>query len=148
MKRFPWSLRFSIPVTLLIFGTVLGLVSIQRETSQAFQRVEEDVSRNARFAGDQISSMLEYLYRRGDTEQAEAAISNMRSDPNLKASLLYDENNWVLLSTRYELRNRWINITPAANYKAAFDQVREKMAGQVWISPDKQHVWAMYPVPL
>ncbi|HEY9750514.1 MAG TPA: response regulator, partial [Allocoleopsis sp.] len=139
---------FSIPVTLLIFGTVLGLVSIQRETSQAFQRVEEDVSRNARFAGDQISSMLEYLYRRGDTEQAEAAISNLRSDPNLKASLLYDENNWVLLSTRYELRNRWINITPAANYKAAFDQVREKMAGQVWISPDKQHVWAMYPVPL
>lgn len=148
MKRLPWPLRFSIPVSLLIFGTALGLVSIHRETSQSFQRVEQDVSSNARFAGDQISGMLEYLYRRGDTEQAESAISSMRSDANLKVSLLYDENNWVLLSTRYELRNRWINATPAADYIPAFAQVREKMAGRVWLSSDKQHVWAMYPVPL
>ncbi|MGD2181727.1 ATP-binding protein [Lusitaniella coriacea] len=148
MKQFPFSLKFSIPAILLIFGTVLVGAIVQRETVQSFRRVEKDVSDNARFAGDRLSGMLEYLYRRGDVEQAEVAISKMRNDVNLRLSVLYDEKNRVLLATRYELRDRALQNTPAANRELTFTQVRETLSGQILLSEDKQKIWAIYPVPL
>ncbi|MDJ0520174.1 MAG: ATP-binding protein [Trichodesmium sp. MO_231.B1] len=148
MKQFPFSLRFSIPAILLIFGTILVGRNIQQETSNSFQRVEENVSGNARFAGEQISGMLEYLYRRGNIEQAEIAISKMQTDVNLSLALLYDRENRVLLATQYELRNRSLQQTPAAKNEGAFTQVRENLSGQIILSEDKQKIWAIYPVPL
>ncbi|NES03653.1 MAG: HAMP domain-containing protein [Okeania sp. SIO2F4] len=148
MKQFPFSLRFSIPAILLISSTILGGINIQQETSNSFQRVEENVSGNARFAGEQISGMLEYLYRRGNIEQAEIAISKMQTDVNLSLALLYDRENRVLLATQYELRNRSLQQTPAAKNKRAFTQVRENLSGQIILSEDRQKIWAIYPVPL
>ncbi len=148
MKQFPFSLRFSIPAILLISGTILGGINIQQETSNSFQRVEENVSGNARFAGEQISGMLEYLYRRGNIEQAEIAISKMQTDVNLSLALLFDRENRVLLATQYELRNRTLKQTPAAKNESAFKQVRENLSGQIILSEDKQKIWAIYPVPL
>ncbi|MGD1701918.1 sensor histidine kinase [Dapis sp. BLCC M229] len=148
MKQFPFSLRFSIPAILLISGTILGGINIQQETSYSFQRVEEDVSGNARFAGEQISGILEYLYRRGNIEQAEIAISKMQTDVNLSLALLFDLENHVLLATQYELRNRSLKQTPAAKNKSAFRQVRENLSGQIILSEDKQKISAIYPVPL
>lgn len=148
MKAFPFSLRISIPAILLISGSLLVGLNIQRETSRSFHWAEQDVSQNARFSGSQISGMLEYLYRRGDVEQAEAAVSRMRGDANLTLSVLYDENNQVLLATHYELRDLPIEHTPAADHKLAFAQVRSAMSGQVFLSEDKTRVWAAYPVQL
>jgi PAS domain S-box-containing protein len=150
MKHFPFSLRLTIPAVLLFFGTLLGLVTTQRETSRFFQRVEEDISSNAKFSGDQMSGILEYLYRRGDVEQAEIAISTMRGNANLNLSILYSENNRVLLSTRYELRNYSIHDsdTAAVNEASLFTQVRETMAGQIVIAQSRERIWAIYPVRL
>lgn len=129
MKRFPFPLRFTIPAILLVFGTILGVSNLQREISQSFQRVEEDVRNSAKFSGNQLSSTLEYLYRRGDVEQAEVAISMIRSDANLDLSILYDENNRVLLATRYQLRNQFISGTPAASLAKELAQVRQTLTG-------------------
>jgi two-component system NtrC family sensor kinase len=148
MKQFPYPLRFSIPVILLVFSTVLGLVNLQREKAQSFQRVEEYTSSNAKFSGSQMSGMLEYLFRRGDIEQAEAAISQIQGDANLKLGVLYDENNRVLLATQFELRNRAVNETPAAHNADLFPQIREAMAGRVLASENGQRIWAIYPVLL
>ncbi len=135
-------------MALLILGTFLSLVNIQRETSRSFQRVEEAITGNAKFAGDQISGILEYLYRREDVEQAEIAISQMRSDPNLRLSLLFDENDRVLLATAYELRRQPLEVTPAAHSLRKFSEVRTTMSGQVLLSDDEQRIWAIYPVLL
>jgi HAMP domain-containing protein len=147
-QRFPFPLRFSIPAGLLILGTLLSLINIQRETARSFQRVDEAITDNAKFAGDQVSSIVEYLYRREDIEQSEIAISQMRSDPNLRLSLLFDETNRVLLATAYELREQTIEVTPAAHSLSRFSEVRATMSGQVLLSNDKQRVWAIYPVLL
>ncbi|MEB3340443.1 ATP-binding protein [Okeania sp.] len=148
MKQFPFSWRFSIPAILLISGTILVGINIQQETSNSFQRVEENVSGNARFAGEQISGMLEYLYRRGNIEQAEISISKMQTDVNLSLAILYNRENRVLLATQYQLRNRPLQETPAAKNETAFTQVRENLSGEVILSEDKQKIWAIYPVPL
>lgn len=148
MKIFPLPLRLSIPFILFTLCSVLGLISLERETSQAFDRVEQDLSNNAKFSAEQFSSTLEYLYRRGDKEQAEVAISNLRGDRNLKLSVLYDEYNCVLFATNYELRNRLLEATPAAQSKPIFTQVRQTLTGKIIISRDKQRVQAAYPVLL
>jgi len=148
MKHFPFPLKLTIPTVLLFFGTLLAVVNTQREVSQSFQRVDEDVSNNAKFSGDQVSGILEYLYRRGDVEQAEIAISTMRSNANLNLSILYNENNRVLLSTRYELRDHSISNTAAGHDATLFAQVRATMAGRIVLSQDREHIWAIYPVRL
>lgn len=148
IKQFPYPLQFSIPAILLIFSTVLGLMSIQREANQSFQRLEEYISKTAKFSGDQTSGMLEYLFRRGDREQAEIAISQMQSDTNLKLGVLFDENNRVLMATRFDLRNRAINEMPVANRADLFASVRQAMSGQVMLSNNGDRVWAIYPILL
>ncbi|MEG4320093.1 MULTISPECIES: ATP-binding protein [unclassified Microcoleus] len=149
MKRFPFSLRLSIPLILLIFGSLLGLFSFQREVDQSYRRQEENGINDLKFSANQISGMLEYLYRRGDVEQVEIAISKLGSDRNIRLALLCDENNRIILATRYELRNRPVSDTSLPNYLLAeFSQVREKMSGEVKLAENKESTWAIYPVLL
>jgi PAS domain S-box-containing protein len=148
MKRFPLPLRFSIPVILVVFGSALSLFSLKREIHLSHQRMEEGVLIDIRFAGNQIAGILEYLYRRGDVEQAEIVLSKMGSDPKLRLALLCDENNRVLLATRYELRDRAVAETSAAKNLPIFSTVRQKMTGQILFSPDRRMLQAIYPVLL
>jgi signal transduction histidine kinase len=148
MPQFPFSLRFSIPAILLILGAGLVSINIQQETAQSFHRVEEDVRSTARFTAEQMASMLEYLYRRSDEEQAEIAIGKLQRDPNLRVGLVYDHRNTVMLATQYELRSRELAETPAAPNANTFPWIRETMAGQVHLSQDGQSIWAAYPILL
>ncbi|MEG4573945.1 ATP-binding protein [Microcoleus sp. N3A4] len=149
MKRFPFPLRFSIPVILMICGSVLGVFSFQREVEQSYRRQEEYGISNLKFSANQISEMLEYLYRRGDVEEAEIAISNLGSDRNIRLALLCDENNRIILATRYELRNRPVSDTSLPNYlPAEFSKVREIMSGEVKLSQNRDSTRAIYPVLL
>ncbi|WP_293352306.1 MULTISPECIES: ATP-binding protein [unclassified Microcoleus] len=149
MKRFPFSLRLSIPLILLIFGSLLGLFSFQREVAQSYRRQEEEGINGLKFSANQLSGMLEYLYRRGDVEQVEIAISKLGSERNIRLALLCDENNRVILATRYELRNHPIGEISLPNYlPEEFFKVREKMSGEVKLAPNKESIWAIYPVLL
>ena len=148
MKRFPFPLRFSVPAILLLFGGLLGLFSFQREVSLSNLRTEENADRQVAFSGDQTAETLEYLLRKGDVEGADLVISKLGGDPNLHLALLCDENNKIILATRYELRHRSINSTIEANRLSAFAETRETISGQVLLSRDKQSIQAIYPVVL
>lgn len=148
MKRFPFPLRFSIPAILVLFSSLLGLFSFQREVSLSSLREEQQGTYELGLVGSQTSGILEYLYRRGDVEQAEILISKMGSDRKLRLVLLCDESNRVMLSTRYELRWLPVGDTPGASILPVFAQVRQKMSKQVMLSSDKQSLWGIYPVLL
>jgi two-component system, NtrC family, sensor kinase len=149
MKRFPFPLRFSIPVILMIFGSLLGLFSFQREVDRSYRRQEEEGISNLKFSANQISGMLEYLYRRGDVEEVEIAISKLGSDRHIRLVLLCDENDTIILATRYELRNQPVRNTLLPNYLLAeFSQVREIMSGKVQLAQNRESTWAIYPVLL
>ena len=146
MKRFPFPLRFSIPAIILVFGGLLGFFSFQSEVSLSNQRTEEDASYRARFSGTKTSGMLEYLFRKADTEGAELVISQIGGDPNLQLALLCDEKNKVILANRYELRNHPVIDTSAASHLLVINKVRERISGQALLSWDRQRIWAIYPV--
>ncbi|HBL10563.1 MAG TPA: hypothetical protein DD379_03975 [Cyanobacteria bacterium UBA11162] len=148
MSRFPFPLRFSIPVILLLFGSVLGLVSFQREVSRSNTRTEQEISQEAKFSASQTSGLLEYQYRHADGKGAELTISQIGTAPNIRLALLYDENNRVIFSTRFELRNRLIKDTPASNQLSLIEKVRQTRSGKIILSEDEQTLMAIYPVVL
>lgn len=145
--KFPFALRFSIPAILLLLGGTLSLFSYQREVSRADLRTEADLSLQARFTGDQSSGMIEYLFRRSDAEGAELVISKLGSDLLLKSAVLSDENNQVVLSTRYDQRRQ--PFTQVINIDLAqLNRVRQTKAGLILLSDDRQRLQAIYPVVL
>ena len=148
MHRFPFPLRFSIPAILLLFGSVLGLVSFQRGVSQSSYRTETIVSQEATFSASQTAALLEYLYRSAQGKGAALAIAQISSAPNLRFALLCDENDRVLLSTRFDLRNRLVSDILAASSLSAIRKVRQTQSNQVIFSDDRQTIRAIYPVML
>ena len=148
MHRFPFPLRFSIPAILLFFGSVLGLVSFERAVSQSSYRTETLVSEEAKFSGSQTATLLEYLYRSAQGKGADLAIAQISSAPNLRFALLCDENNRVLLSTRFDLRNRLVSDTIAASSLSAIIKVQQTKSSQVIFSDDRQTIKVIYPVVL
>lgn len=148
MKQFPLPLRLSIPAVLLLFGSLVGLFSFEREVSLSYLRAEEESSRHARFFGNQTSGMLEYLYRKEDVDGAELVLSQIGADSTLDLALLCDENNRVILATRYQLRNRPVINTPAASSLPDIKRIRQTISGKVILSSDRQSVRAIYPVML
>ncbi|MDZ7962295.1 MAG: ATP-binding protein [Aulosira sp. DedQUE10] len=148
MKRFPFPLRFSIPAVLILFGTVLGLVSFNREIAESNRKTEENATHYAQSLGSQIAGILDYLYRGGDVEQAEIVISQLGSNPRLPLILLINEQDRILLSNHYELRKRLVMDTEAAPNLFRFTSVREKMAGELSLSSDRRYLRVIYPVLL
>jgi PAS domain S-box-containing protein len=148
MERFPFPLRFSIPTILILCGSLLGLVSFQQEITETYQKTETSSQNTVRISASRTAGILEYLYRRADNEQAEIIISQVGSDPDLDLVLLFDDRNSVLLSDHYELRDLPLGKTLAQPYEGQITAVRQTMAGQVWLSPDKHKLIAIYPVLL
>ncbi len=148
MKNIPFPLRFSIPIILLLFGTILSGFSFARDISLSFERAEEIATKKARFSGDQISGMLEYLFRKGDIEGAQLVVSKLGGDPVLRLAILGNQDNEIILATRYELRNSKIINTEAGKYLSDMEKVRYNMSGHVKMTSDKQTVQAIYPVVL
>ncbi len=148
MKRFSLPLRFSVPATLFVLGSLVGFGSFQREVGLSYARAEEDAGHEVEFFGTQTSTLLEYLYRRNDFEEAESAIENLGEDLHLQLVLLFDERDLVLLSTRDELHDRPISETPAAEMQQQVRQIRDRQSSQVQFSQNKQSTIALYPVQL
>ena len=148
MHRFPFPLRFSIPGILLLFGSVLGLVSFYREISQSYSRTEAIVYQQATFSASQTQALLEYLYRSVEGKGTDLAIAQIDPASNLRLALLCDENNRVLLSTRFELRNRLVSNSVAASWLPAIKKVQQTQSKQIIFSDNRKTITAIYPVIL
>jgi signal transduction histidine kinase/DNA-binding NarL/FixJ family response regulator len=148
MKRFPFPLKFSIPTILILYGSLLGLISFKEEITESYQKAETSSKDFLQTSASRTVSILDYVYRRSDIEQAEIAISQLGSDPNLTSAILFDDRDIVRLSNRYESRDRKIAETVAAPYAATFTEVRSTMAGKIVFSPNRQQLIAIHPVLL
>lgn len=148
MRKFPPPLRFSIPIVLLLLGSLSSVYSFQREVALAERRNEQNVSNYTQFLGDHTSGILEYLYRRSNGDGTDLIISQLEDEIDLKSAMMFDEDDKVVLTTHRELKGLDIDETPAAVNHSYFDKVRQLQAGQVVVSPDHTSIQAFYPVAL
>jgi signal transduction histidine kinase len=86
------------------------------------------------------------LYRTAQGKGADLAIAQIAPAPNLRLALLCDENERVLLSTRFELQNRLVSNTLAASSLSAIKEVQQTQSKQVIFSDARQTLKAIYPV--
>lgn len=146
MKHFPFSLRFSVPIMLLLFGSVLSLVSFQRAVDLARQRAEEDLYRQAKAAGQKTAVILDHLYRQGDIEGASLVISMLGGSSKLKLAVLTNPRQGIELSTRAELRQQRASDHLGPEGDQLLADVSQKRSGAVRLSGDRRTVYAVYPV--
>ena len=149
MKRFPFSLKFSIPFILISCFTVLGITLFNQEIAQKYENTETTEKKHLKTTAGQTSKILDYLYRRSDIEEAQTAIiSQLGSDSNFNLVLLINENNTIYQSTNYELIDTPLSRTDAWIYESELNMVREKQAGKIIVSSDKKKLIAIYPLVL
>ncbi|MBE9032262.1 GAF domain-containing protein [filamentous cyanobacterium LEGE 11480] len=147
-KHFPLPLRFSIPMVLVLFGGLISAFSFQREVAYSNSRAERQTLAEAKFAADQTSSSLEYLFRKGDVEGANLVVSKLGGNQMLRFAALVDEKDQILLSTKYELRDSPIQQTPLRPLVPAVQKVRYSLAGETFLTEGNNVVRSIYPVTL
>ncbi len=149
MRNFPLPLRFSIPAVLILCGGLMGIISFNREVSEAYIKTEINAKNYVQISAGQTSRILDYLYRRSNIEDADITIiSQLGSDPNLNLVMLIDDRNIIHLSNRYELQDTPISNSVAAAYNAEFAAARKKLSGKVLFAENKQKLIAIYPILL
>lgn len=148
MQRFPLSLRISIPVMLVVFGSMVSLLSLHREITDVDKNTEETARQYIQTESSQTASILEYLYRRGDSEQAEVVISQLGTHPDNRLIVFFDNRDFVLLSNHYEYRGMPLEKVPIGQSHEVLTHVRQTSAGQVILSENGQTITSLYPVPL
>jgi len=126
----------------------LGTTSFHSEVNQAYRRVETDGFYQARFFGNSTAGILNYFYRNNDMTGARLAMGQISGNANLKLGLLFDDQDNVILATRYSLQSQPLTHTPAAEQQQIIAAVRRSQSGRVIYSPDRRSVQAIYPVTL
>ena len=66
MKRFPFPLKFSIPTILILYGSLLGLISFRQEITESYQKAETSSKDFVQTSASRTASILDYVYRRSD----------------------------------------------------------------------------------
>ncbi len=151
MRRFPFPLRFTVPLILFLLGSGASIFSVQQQLGLAQQQVEEAAIRRARFSGNQLSTLLDYMYRTARTNKTELEgtdliISNINGDADLKYAFLLDQSDRIIFANHYELRYQPIQSSPIAEFTPEFQKVRKTLAGRVTYDSSSHILSAVYPV--
>jgi len=102
MNWFPFPLRYSAPVILVLLALALNFFSFQYELQRAYQRHEDYSKQEAMAAGNTYASLLARLYQAEHVEIARILMEEIRNDPDLRLALVVDERNVLLLATAPE----------------------------------------------
>ena len=141
-------LRYSIPIVILGFGSILGAVVFRQEFLITRNRSEMAIRQQAVFTASQAASLLEYQYRKSDGQGAEMIVAQLSASPNLALTLLIDNNNRVIESTRISFRNKELNTIVEPDISQVIQIVQEKQKAQTFITSDRRQLWVIYPVGL
>lgn len=149
LNRFPPPLRYTIPLMIVLFGSLSGLTSFVLEINESYRNAERTAASNLRTATAQSSRILEYLYRVSDSEnQIKTLVSQLGSYPDYVAAMILSENNTILQSNDYRQKGIPISVTSLRSFQSAIDRVRQTQAGTVLGAQHSNQMLALYPVPL
>ncbi|MGL4500240.1 MAG: sensor histidine kinase [Planktothrix sp.] len=155
MKRFAFSLplRVTIPSLLLFLSSGLGFYSFITEVNVTYKRQENKVLEQANFYSEKTVGLLEFILRRVNIDNksldaAKLVIGETGEEPNLQLSAFLDENNIVIFSSDYQLKQKPIINTSFSYLYPQIQQARQtKVTEKVW-SDNHQTLKVITPVIL
>src|SRR4051794_12115630 len=98
--RIPASLKFTVPVILLVFAATLSTVNLLYHAPAAERAAEDDSRKRLAQEMSRLQSTLEYLLLKGDVAAAQHEISVLAHNHDVVFAALTDDRNTVIASTR------------------------------------------------
>ena len=153
---FPTSIRYRIPLLIVIFTIVLVVYIVQKEwdAAQAFVRGEAvaQLSKRMTLLQDQLS----HTYAKNTRERIVQWIASMNIDAEPQMVILADEKSRVLEATEQQwvgrsvaevVGKRWPSWT-GETLQTIIDRARSRFTGELYLVAAGRYVLGIYPVVL
>ncbi|MEE8279262.1 MAG: PAS domain S-box protein, partial [Alphaproteobacteria bacterium] len=146
------SLRAAVPILLIGFAGLMVTFTLFRSVPEVEREVEDKAHRLASNTLSHLRGTLEYLYRKGDTDQARREVADTGSNPEHMIVLVLDANDSIIASTRPAWLGRPI-AEIAAEIEAPYDaaaarEARQGRHARVTLAPDRRSFLGYAPVRL
>ena len=124
------SLKFTVPLILLVFAATLSTVNLLYHVPQAEQVAQESSRERLAQEMSRLQSTLEYLLLKGDLASAQHTISVLAHNHDVVAAALTDDDGRVLTATRRAWLGRPIaEVLPQVGIEAVAGALRERRSG-------------------
>ena len=150
-----FSLRFTIPFSLLIFTLLLSGWSLEIDREIVSQRIEKN---NQEILTRQLSrtqSLFEHLIKIGDLELIQDDLAALGSDYHILQAVLLNEKNIILASLRVdEIGRSFAQAKPApdvatlSNTILRMNSIRDNLQGEVRIGHNNKNLVGIFPIQL
>lgn len=146
--RFPYPLRYSIPMALGALSVVLVSIDFAFDWMRINQSSNQEAVAWAAGLGNLMTRNLERLMAREDATGTVEELSALSGMPNLRLALVSDDKNHVRFSTdTVFLDLEFTNTTVGAAFSMV-QKARKTMIAQIELSPDETSVIAVFPFKL
>ncbi|NUZ08331.1 hybrid sensor histidine kinase/response regulator [Piscinibacter koreensis] len=124
------SLKFTVPLILLLFAAVLSAVNLLVHVPQAEQVAQEDSRKRLAQELSRLQSTLEYLLLKGDAPSAQYEIAVLAHNHDVIVAVLTDEHDRVTTATRRAWLGRPIaEVLPQIGLGQVLGALSERRAG-------------------
>lgn len=150
-----WSLRVWLPIFLLLFAIVVGLILYIIEIRIHESKFEMNFKRNQTLQAARIQSEVQRWVLRNDLEMVQSIFAELGVNTDLKMALFLNANNKVLAATRREYIGRSLNVeylgldtTKKGELIVSMQMARKTMRGNSWFTSDRNELIACFPTSL
>ncbi|HEU4457786.1 MAG TPA: PAS domain S-box protein [Methylibium sp.] len=124
------SLKFTVPLLLLVFAAMLSAVNLLYHVPQAEQVAQEDSRKRLAQELSRLQSTLEYLLLKGDVESAQYEIAVLAHNHDVIVAALTDEHGRVSTATRRAWLGRPIaEVLPQIGLEQVTAALQQRRAG-------------------
>ena len=128
-RRFPTSLKVTVPLILLGFAATLCTVNLLYHVPQAERAAEDDSRKRLAQEMSRLQSTLEYLLLKGDLAVAQHEIAVLAHNHDVVLAALTDDAHVVIAATkRAWLGEQIADVLPQFDFEQAAGAIRERRA--------------------
>jgi PAS domain S-box-containing protein len=138
--RVPATLRFTLPLILLLFAAVLSAVNLLYHVPRAERAAEEDSRQRVTQEMSRLQSTLEYLLLKDDLAVAQHEIAVLAHNHDIIVAALTDDRDTVIAATRRAWLGQPVaDVLPQFDVEQARGAIRERRARVVVDAKEQAH---------
>ncbi len=148
MKRFPYPLRFTIPLMLFLIVVSLGIYHLLSEVRHTSSSYEKEMRHRVALEGTRLSRIITGLHHFGNADEVENVLIKGQRSYGFRQALLFDENDNVIISSEDIFKGNILSRSPAAGIADLLTKTRESFTPFYRFSDDRMILRSTYPVHL
>ena len=147
MRYFP-PLRIGIPLLLLSFGGLAGVIAYIYDRKAQDELIEQETGRYVKFLGEKLGGMMSHFMGVDQPAGAEREVALTGARPGARYVTILDAEDRVLFSSREGERRVPLASSVAAGSAGLVEQVRKRGEGLEEVTADRSRITGAYPFPI